>query len=238
MMLTIRIFVLLLTMHITAISGQAADILTYAFSGASPLAPTTVDSNATATDVNFTGSSASQFALANYLAINVPVNTTNAATAVSNASYFQFGITPNAGFKIQMAELSFQGATGVSPSSNIGYVLRSSLDGFASDIQFGNVPTQFASFTTFTVNLSGSSFQNLATQTTFRLYTWNGSSSNPALAYDNVVLRGTLTTVPEPGTVALIGVAIPVLAFTARKNRLRAKASTVKQSAESVAPIL
>jgi hypothetical protein len=190
----------LMTLSMSCATSEAADLLGHTFPGTS-LVATTLDLNATASSVNFTGSSASREALPDELAINTATGATNAATAVSNNSFFQFSITPNAGYELDLSELAFQVATASPGAPNNGYVVRSSVDGFSSDLESGPIPTDYPTYTSITVNLSGSGFQNLLSQTTFRIYTWlDAAEPNPAAAYDNIVLRGTVVPVPEPGT--------------------------------------
>jgi len=200
-------------------TSEAADILGFSFPGTS-LVSTSSDPNSTISNVNFTGSSATQEALPDELAINVPAGASNAANAVANDSYFQFSITPNVGYELDLSELAFQVATASPGAPNNGYVVRSSVDGFSSDLQSGPIPTDYPSYTLVTVNLSGSGFQNLLTQTTFRIYTWlDTTEPNPAAACDDIVLRGTVVSVPEPGTWILGASSLAMVVISRRWKR-------------------
>lgn len=198
---------------------EAADILGFSFPGTS-LVSTTMDLNATASNVNFTGSSATQEDLPDELAINTAAGATNAANAVSNNSFFQFSITPNVGYELDLSELAFQVATASPGAPNNGYVVRSSVDGFSSDLQSGPIPTDYPTYTSVTVDLSGSGFQNLLSQTTFRIYTWlDTAEPNPAATYDDIVLRGTVVPVPEPGTWFLGASSLAMVVISRRWRR-------------------
>lgn len=199
-------------------TARGIEILAYNFTG---LAPSTLDANASASNVNFTGSSASQFTLAGVLAVNAAIGATDAATAVSNASFFQFSITPNSGYLMDLTELTVLGSSGTVSLPNNGYVVRSSVDGFSTDLASGAFQTSFPTYTTISVDLSGSEFQNLTAQTTFRIYTWRDAGTNPAAAYDNLVLNGSIVPIPEPGTMALGIAAVGMLIVTAISRRRR-----------------
>jgi hypothetical protein len=199
---------------------KAVDIAVYNFTGSSPssLAPSSADPNVTAGNVNFTGSSASQTALSGILAINPPINAVDAASAVTNNSFYQFEVTPNAGSTMNLTSLTFDGSTATNAPSN-GYVVRSSADGYASDLQTAGFTTQYPTFTNYSVSLTGSQFQNLTSAISFRVYTYRTLGSGASAAYDNLKLTGTVATVPEPSTYALAAIATGTIGYLARRRR-------------------
>lgn len=211
----IRNFLCIFSIVMSASSLKAVDILTYNFA---TLAPFTVDPNATASNVNFTGSSASQFTLPNVLAIDTATGAVDAATAVSNDSFYQFSITPNAGFSIDLSNLSFKGSTAASGTPNNGYVVRSSVDGYATNLSTSSFATQFSTFTTYNVSLT-TGFQSLTTETTFRIYSWMDKGTNPSVVYDDIALAGTVTAVPEPCTYILGSLATGMIAIASRRRK-------------------
>lgn len=214
-----RPIIAVLILSITAITSSvnAVDIAVYNFTDSS-LAASTADPNVTAGNVNFTGSSATQFTLANVLAINAATGANNAATAVSNNSYYQFEVTPVAGATMNLSSLNFQGASATSAPSN-GYVIRSSTDSYTTNLQTAGFTTQYATFANYSVSLTGSEFQNLTTGISFRIYTYMNAGSNPAAGYDNLTLTGTVVTVPEPSTYALAAIAAGTIGYSARRRR-------------------
>jgi hypothetical protein len=210
-----------------------AQIAFYPLSGSpSPsLAPTIVDPNATAGSLSFAGSTASQAAGSGQLFVSVatPSATTSAATAVSSNSFFSFVVAPKPGFAVNLTSMSFSFA---SLSDNGGYVLRTSVDGFAANLSVGTQPVA-GPLTSFTVPLSGAAFQGLSNPLTIRLYSFGGPSAttNPVTSFKNITLNGTLTAisvVPEPSALWL-SIFGAVVVFS-----LRPKRSVNIESMESV----
>ena len=125
--------------------------------------------------------------------------------AVTGNDFIQFAVTPNSGFHLTATSLVFsweRSSTG--PSS---LTLRSSLDGFASDL--GAITGLGTSLTTGnTLNISGVS--NVAAATTFRLYGFGGTNALGTGGFDtnisttNVIFNGSVTAVPEPTSIALV----------------------------------
>lgn len=108
--------------------------------------------------------------------------------AVDLTAYLEFTLTPNAGFKINFTSQEFRcnlsGAPNLTP-----YVVRSSIDNYTS-----NIPFSQATFGAPTVvNLSGSSFQNVTTPITFRLYPFGGSGSTAFFSVNEFTFKGTVT---------------------------------------------
>lgn len=202
---------------------QAAQIVTYDFDGSpGSLVATTVDPGATASDVNFTGSALSQSAVVpDVLAVNVAAAAVDFATAVSSNSYFQFSVTPSAGGSLDLSELSFDGGSAFSNLPNNGWVVRSSIDGYASDLSTSSLSTAFPTMFAYTVPL-GVGFQGLTTETTFRIYAFKDIGNDPSAAYDNLVVSGTASQpVPEPSTFALGCIAICGCGYIRYRRRLR-----------------
>ena len=95
-------------------------------------APTTTALNVTSAAVNDTGSSADLaqgVAFPNTVYLQQLVLSTTAATAVSNNQFFQFTIGANAGYQLDLSDLTFDAARS-GPTTPRGWVLRSSIDGF------------------------------------------------------------------------------------------------------------
>ncbi|MBI1368812.1 MAG: hypothetical protein GC162_09195 [Planctomycetes bacterium] len=212
------VWVMVLMLCMAASASQAATIAQYTFPG-DGLAPTTTGANVSVGNVNFTGSGASQNVIGiGVVAVNAAGGAGNAATAVSTNSFLQFTVTPDGGFALNLASLAFKSTVG---STGSGYVVRSSVDGFAATLSTSVVPTSFPTFTDFLIDLSGAAFQGLTTATTFRIYTFiGGGAGNPALAYDDLTLNGTVDaagiTAPEPASATMLG--LLGLAVAARRR--------------------
>lgn len=116
------------------------------------------------------------------------------AGAINTNMYIAFTITPNAGYTLNLTsvELNIRRSTTGSPSGAgpRQWSLRSSLDGFTSDL--GNGAITLNTTPTITVTL-GSAFQNLMTPVTFRLYgydVYNNPGGLNRFVFDNIAVKG------------------------------------------------
>lgn len=136
------------------------------------------------------------------------------ASAITQASYAGFTITPSAGFSLSLTNLSTWLRTQNDPKT---FALMSSLTGFtasstvlASTIADGNVGVRQSA------SLSAAVFQNMTTPVEFRWYIYHptGSGDFQARGFgnwdnntaNNMILTGTVSsavTVPESGTATL-----------------------------------
>ncbi len=88
------------------------------------------------------------------------------SAAMNSSDYFQFTLTPAAGYALNLSGFTY---TGQISTGNASFSFRSSLDAFGSPIG-----TPSAAGTT--ISLSSSIYQNLTTAITFRLYLWNAAA--------------------------------------------------------------
>jgi hypothetical protein len=102
---------------------------------------------------------------------------------------------------MNLSSLTLDGAYG-SFANPAGYALESSVDGYASILSTAAFTTQTPTFATYTVNLSGASFQGLSS-VSFRLFGYVKNVSSEQ--FDNVTVNGALA-VPEPSALALAGI--------------------------------
>jgi len=84
-----------------------------------------------------------------------PNSTTTSSTAVTNNSYFSFSVTPT-NLEMDLTSLTFNAARGGS-STTRGYVVRSSIDSYASNIATANLNTVRPTWTAVSIDLSGAS---------------------------------------------------------------------------------
>lgn len=124
------------------------------------------------------------------LQLNPSSGATSMALAVTNSSYCSFNITPDVGKKISLTTLTFNGARGGSGTPR-GYGVRSSIDGFASNLSTGDFSTVRPNWSAVSVDLSGAGFQNVTSAITFRLYDYAPNSGN-SCEYDDITINGTV----------------------------------------------
>jgi uncharacterized protein len=118
--------------------------------------------------------------------------------AISGNDYIQFIVTPNSGFSFTPSSFTFiWDRSGTGPQN---VTLRSSFDGFTSDLGTltGLVSGGNATTTTRTITISGLS--NITSAITFRLYGYGGTATGGTGGFDcasslnNVILNGTTAT--------------------------------------------
>jgi hypothetical protein len=120
------------------------------------------------------------------------------AGGVNTNAYLQFSLTPNAGYQLDLTDVTLRirrSNTG-SPvgSGPTQWSLRSSVDGFTTDIASGTLTHVY---NVFTVNLTG--FYHLYSTVTFRLYGYGVSISSGGsnrLVADNIAVNGLTTVLP------------------------------------------
>jgi hypothetical protein len=196
-----------LGLGVTLSSYASINIVSYSFGGLPPaVTPTTVYPNVTATDVSL-GSGVTAYLGATNQFFLQPVNgDSTAALAKSLNAYLEFTVTPAAGFSMNLLALCFDAGYGWSDAR---FAVSSSLDGFASVIDDEAVAQQYPNTSGYAIDLSGATYQNLTAPITFRIYDYNPATSGgvgPDIGFSNLLLKGTVTTVPEPTTLAMLGV--------------------------------
>ena len=130
-----------------------------------------------------------------YLKTNPNGNATTAAAAVQavGGTYFEIAIQPNSGMLLNCSTLTFNAACGASQPS--GYVVRSSVDNFSANLSQQDLPTIRPLYTAVSADLSGASFQNLATTLTFRFYAYSPSGGK-TVDFDTIALNGVVVQAP------------------------------------------
>ena len=161
------------------------------------------------------------------LIFNASPNAISQASAVTNQSYFEFTITPDSGFGINLTGLTYQVASG-DPNQRSGELARSSADNFTSNLTTA-APTPYPGFTDVTVDHSGAAYQNLTSSLTFRVYGYNtGQLTSGILLFRNLSLAGTVFTVgstsatPESSSLLLL-LAGSLAAFTVIRRQKAAQ---------------
>lgn len=114
------------------------------------------------------------------------------SAALDVNDYFEFIITPNIGVAINFISVNFTLQNSASgPAAN--WVLRSSRDGFVSDI--GTINSN-ATGVSNTVMLSNPIFQNINTAITFRIYAWGAGTGTGTFSVNDFVFNGVLGVLP------------------------------------------
>lgn len=178
---------------------------------------TTLASNVTATPVADTSGNiiiGTENPTPNYstepvLRVNPNGNSVSAAQAVANSKYFSFTITPDAGYELDLASLTFKAARG-GTSTPRGWVVRTSADAFASDLAASDVATVRPTWTDYTVSLTGTQFQDVTAPLTFRFYVYSPAAGS-TIEFDNITVNGEVVAViPEPaaGIMIIAGMAL------------------------------
>lgn len=140
----------------------------------------------------------------------------NTTGTIDTDQYISFTLTMHAGYLADLT--SFQFGLAVNPVGSASAIVRSSLDGFGSNL---GTFTPTTAYQTFTVDMS--SFAPLST-ITVRIYGINSSSATAGWFNTNGglsgVFNGDVVAVPEPSTWALFTVATGLIAvMTIRKKR-------------------
>ena len=182
---------------ISSLTAQA-QIATYSFTGSSgdetTLGPDSQPANATVSDMS-RGSGLTVWTYAD----GFNAYTWGATSSIDLNDYYEFTVTPDAGYSLTLTSLVFDGRY-VDPIVDDTYfwTLRSSIDNFATDIQAptGVAATQAASPSIQvdnTVDLTGGTFDNLTSPVTFRLYVYDVTNPNNfEWGIDNVDINGTV----------------------------------------------
>ncbi|MBW4361108.1 hypothetical protein [Flavobacterium taihuense] len=117
-------------------------------------------------------------------------------------TYFEFSLTPNPTKEIDFVSFVYTGQ--ISENGPTRFALRSSVDGFTSDV--GTVLATGA-----TVSLSSSNFQNISSPITFRLYGWGANAGTGTFSVNDFEFRGIVSCVISSVPI-LTEIALPCLA--------------------------
>ena len=147
------------------------------------------------------------------------------AEAILGNNFIEFTVAPLTGF--QFTATSFDFIWDRSSTGPAAVALRSSIDSFTADLgQLTALPQPNPGASTFTaIPIAG--LNNIASATTFRLYGFNTTAITGTGGFDtvtgtltpNVIFNGDVTAVPEPSSMALIGM-IGVAGVVYRQRRL------------------
>jgi hypothetical protein len=144
---------------------------------------------------------------------------TSAAASLTTASYFSITLTAAAAQTLDLGSISFSVGKGGDDADPRGYFIRSSLDGFSSDLLSVTLPAGAQAAPAPETLTLGSSFQDL-TSVTFDFYVFAGDEVGGT--YHSVDFSdlsfATPAAVPEPTSFAILGVALIGLATRRRRS--------------------
>lgn len=120
------------------------------------------------------------------LRVGDAVASTTAAAAVANNQYFTFSVTANPGYLLTGTNLTFNASRG-GTSTPRGYVVRTSVNNFASDLAADAVATNRPVWTNINIPL-GATFVN-QTAVTFRIYVY-APGTGSSLEFDDITVNG------------------------------------------------
>lgn len=223
----IRNLILAITASLWVFTLSASTLVTWDFEGASNsaiLKSYTATEGITASDVGTHNLNNVLRNNTNYASTAVTISPATAITTgysfsntLNNGAYLSFSLTVAEGYSLSIDSVSLQAASGSSNTSDSSvrafYVL-SSLSGFSNEsekilLQGSNadgLPTRASgALKDFSTPLSSSVYQSIAGGTTveFRLYI-QAAGNTQNLEFDNFILTGSLTAIPEPASATLL----------------------------------
>ena len=156
---------------------------------ASTAAPTSIASNITATNVTYgTGITGT---------ITYPNGNPSSGKAISNTGwnvasidltkYLEVKVAPNSNWAINFNDFKFDGLR--SSTGAMNWIIRSSIDNFATNTASGVVNS---TFNTNTISLSGTTFQNINSEFAIRIYGFGASGIAGTFRIDNITFTGTI----------------------------------------------
>lgn len=151
---------------------------------------------------------------------------TSAATAISTSSYFTITVNASSTVPMALSQLLFDVGKG-GASDPRGYFIRSSLDGYASDLFAQTLPLGVTQApTAVVVNLSGIAGMDRVSAVTFRFYVYTPTPTSNSVDFRNLTVVGSQAPalpVPVNQLTWLLALALAVLggALQMRQRKFR-----------------
>lgn len=141
-----------------------------------------VSSNISVSGIGYSG------AVATAASNRFNTNTWETSASINTSKYIYFTLTPDAGYAIDFT--SFVYTDQVSNTGPAGISIRSSVDGFATDI--ATIVHPVNSTGGGSVSLTGAAFQNITNPITFRIYGYNASATGGTYSVNDFTFYGNL----------------------------------------------
>jgi hypothetical protein len=143
-----------------------------------------------------------------------------------DSDYYSFSIQPELFMSLNLTRLVLDERR--SASGIRDWCVRSSLDGFATDLSYFAVPDSTATRAD-QITLLGSEFSHVTSEVEFRIYGYRAESAGGTWRVDNVALYGGISAVPEPEEYASVfGAALVVFACIDHVRRQRLSPVVIK----------
>lgn len=153
---------------------------------------------------------------------------TSLAAALAENTYFSFTLTPSVGQALTVTSISFDAVAGTAGPSDRSFYVLADKTGFTTGgmlltgstvsgsplMPYNTTPSDV----NFSADLSANSlFANISDSVTFRIYLRTPTTSQN-IGFDNLTVNGVVTAVPEPSSLALLGL-VGGFALLAVRNR-------------------
>lgn len=155
-------------------------------------------------------------------ALEIPVAATAATegSAHDDGDYLTITITPAAGYQLNLTDLTADfGAT--YDTAGRGYGLRTSVNGYGSSVASVTQAANTGAAGTYypgSISLSGAAFQGLTGSVTLRITVFDSASSaSNRNFFDNIVVNGTVTAIPESSSLLAGCLGLTLLVVRRRK---------------------
>lgn len=116
--------------------------------------------------------------------------------------YIEFTISPSVGYKVSFINFVYKAQ--VSTTGPRQFSFRSSVDGFASNVNLPVIPNSASEETPLPIDLTAANFQNVTSPITFRIYAWGGTATTGTFSINEFSFNGIVAcdlAVPTIGTV-------------------------------------
>lgn len=194
-------------------AGAYADVIALYQFDSSSIASSDTALNSTAGNFQRDGADLTGFAGGNGGGTAANGNAWNVGTGTADWSWFGFTLAVDSGYTFNFESLAFdQRKSSTGPANYAVYYN----DGAGFTLVQTEALGSSTAWSTFTANAN--TFSSTASSIAFRIYGYNSTASAGTWRNDNVTLNGTVV-VPEPGSMALLGLGVGALVLFRRRMK-------------------